>query len=57
MRTKKFKDRYHLFMHLLGLWYKAEKELVRVVNPADKQYEYEKIDNKRDELIEAWKSL
>ena len=57
MRTKKFKDRHHLFMHLLGLWYKSEKELVRLINPENKSFMYKQIDEKRDELMEMWKSL
>ena len=57
MHTKKFKDRHHLFMHLLGLWYKSEKELVRLINPENKSLMYKQIDEKRDELMEMWKSL
>lgn len=56
-RQLKPKTRDEMFKKVLQAWYYTNKELIRVVNSNNKDYERRALKNKYDEWMQMWKEL
>ena len=56
-RQLKPKTRDEMFRKVLQAWYYTNKELIRVVNSNNKDYELKALKNKYDEWMQMWKEL
>ena len=56
-RQLKPKTRDEMFRKVLQAWYYTNKELIRVVNSNNKDYEMKALKNKYDEWMQMWEGL
>ena len=56
-RQIKPKTRDAMFMKVLQAWYYSNKELIRVTNSSNKEYERKALKNKYDEWLQMWEEL
>jgi hypothetical protein len=56
-RQLKPKTRDEMFRKVLQAWYYTNKELIRVVNSNNKDYEMKALKNKYDEWMQLWEDL
>lgn len=56
-RQLKPKTRDEMFRKVLQAWYYTNKELIRVANSNNKEYEIKALKNKYDEWMQMWERL
>ena len=57
MRRKKFRSKYDLFRKVLNMWYKSERELIRLFGGEKRRLQYRQLRQDFEDYLEIWAQL